>query len=103
MKLYFKSNFHYFDFLIFFLNSIFSIFFMIFQILNVNIWIRVHFNFFYIFQNLHSCMCTGAALLVQICIPTTFNSLSCQKVQFTLRQCLRSWFVKKGVFISPKI
>ena len=33
--------------------------------------------------------------LLQILIPATFNSLVCQKGQFTLQLCPRRWFVRK--------
>ena len=42
--------------------------------------------------------------LLQILIPATFDSLGCQKGQFTLQLCLRRWFVRKifGYYI-PKV
>ena len=40
---------------------------------------------------------------LQILIPTTFNSLLCQKWQFTLQSCHRRWFVRKRYgYISQK-
>ena len=41
---------------------------------------------------------------IEILIPATFNSLVCQKGQFTLHLCLRKWFVRKifGYF-PPKV
>ena len=37
----------------------------------------------------------SATNLLQILIPTTSNSLLCQKVQFTLQLCLRIWFLRE--------
>ena len=36
-----------------------------------------------------------ATELLQILIPTTFDSLMYQKGQFTLKPCHRRWFVRK--------
>ena len=36
-----------------------------------------------------------ATYVLQILIPATFNSLVCQKGQFTLQVCPRRWFVRK--------
>ena len=36
-----------------------------------------------------------ATYLLRILIPTTFNSLVCQKGQFTLQPCPRRWFVRQ--------
>ena len=45
-----------------------------------------------------------ATYLLQILIPATFNSLVCQKRQFTLQLCSRRWFVR-NIFVNypPKI
>ena len=45
-----------------------------------------------------------ATYLLQILIPATFNSLVCQKGQFTLQLCPRRWFVGKIFgYYTPKI
>ena len=36
-----------------------------------------------------------ATYLLQVLIPATINSLVCEKGQFTLQLCPRSWFVRK--------
>ena len=42
--------------------------------------------------------------LLQIIIPTTFNSLVCQKEQFILQLCPRRWYVRKiCVYCPPKV
>ena len=42
--------------------------------------------------------------LLQILIPTTFNSLLCQKGQFTYQPCQRRWFVRKVYcYYHPKV
>ena len=45
-----------------------------------------------------------ATYLLQIRIPATFNSLVCQKGQFTLQLCSRRWFVR-NIFVNypPKV
>ena len=45
-----------------------------------------------------------ATQLLQIIMPTTFDSLLCPKCQFTLQQCIRRLFImKRYMVISPKI
>ena len=44
-----------------------------------------------------------ATSLLRILIPTTFNSLFCQKGKFTLQSCPRQWFVRKILDHFPKI
>ena len=45
-----------------------------------------------------------ATNLIQILIAATFNSLVCQKGQFTLQLCPRRWFVRKiFVYYPPKV
>ena len=45
-----------------------------------------------------------ATNLLQIRIPPTFNSLECQKGQFTLQLCPRRWFaIKIFVYYPPKV
>ena len=45
-----------------------------------------------------------ATHLLQIPIPATFNSLVCQKGQFTLQLCPRRWFVRKIFgYYTPKV
>ena len=45
-----------------------------------------------------------ATNLLQILIPTIFNSLMCQNGQFTLELCPRRWFVSKILgFYPPKV
>ena len=45
-----------------------------------------------------------ATYLLQILIPATFNSLVCQKGQFTLQLCPRRWFVRKIFgYYTPKV
>ena len=39
---------------------------------------------------------------LQILIPTTFNSLLCQKRQFTLQQYIKRWFDKKILGYYPQ-
>ena len=42
--------------------------------------------------------------LLQILIPATFNSLVCEKGQFTFQLCLRRWFVMKIFgYNTPKV
>ena len=42
--------------------------------------------------------------LLQILIPATFDSLVCQKGQFTHQLCLRIWFVRKIFgYYTPKV
>ena len=43
-----------------------------------------------------------ATNLLQILIPTTFNSLLCQKRQSTLQLCPRRWFVRKIFSYYPQ-
>ena len=45
-----------------------------------------------------------AAKLLQILIQATFNSLVCQKRQFTLQLCPRRWLVRMiFVYYPPKV
>ena len=45
-----------------------------------------------------------ATYLLQILIPATFNSLVCQKGQFTLQLCTRRWLVRKILgYYTPKV
>ena len=45
-----------------------------------------------------------ATYLLQILIPATYNSLVCQKGQFTLQLCPRRWFVRKIFgYYTPKV
>ena len=45
-----------------------------------------------------------ATNLLQILIPATINSLVCQRGQFTLQLCHRSWFVRKIFgYYFPKV
>ena len=45
-----------------------------------------------------------ATYLLQIPIPATYNSLVCQKGQFTLQLCHRRWFVRKIFgYYTPKV
>ena len=45
-----------------------------------------------------------ATYLLQILIPATFDSLVCQKSQFTLYLCSRRWFVRRIFgYYTPKV
>ena len=45
-----------------------------------------------------------ATYLLKILIPATFNSLVCQKEQFTLQLCPRRWFVREIFgYKTPKV
>ena len=43
-----------------------------------------------------------AIYLLQTLVPATFNSISCQKRQFTLQLCLKRWVVREIFGFTPK-